>query len=130
MKVISSFKKIEHTESLDHQIEEKSKKFKKFFEGNFEVQWTCYVNNHKQQCADVKIIGPQFEYHASAQSESLYKAFDLVVSKIERQIFKKKEKWKARISKKHSQSMKDHFIGASEWDEEFWQEQEYNELAS
>lgn len=121
MKIVSSFKKIEHTESLDQKIQEKSQKFQKFFEGNFEVQWTCYLNHHKDQCADVKIIGSQFEYHASAHSDSLYKSFDLVVSKMERQIHKKKEKWKARISKKHNHSLKDQIKAESEWDEEYWE---------
>jgi putative sigma-54 modulation protein len=130
MKIISSFKKIEHTEALDQKLHEKSQKFEKYFEGNFEVQWTCYVNNHKQQCADVKIIGPQFEYHASAQTESLYKSFDHVVSKMERQIFKKKEKWKSKISKKHNHSIKDQFVSESEWDEQYWQDHHSEDIAS
>ena len=121
MKIVSSFKKIDHTESLDHKIKEKSQKFKKFFEGNFEVHWTCYINSNKQHCSEIKIIGPQFEYHASAKADNLYKTFDLVVSKMERQISKKKDKWKARISKKHNSSIKDHFVKESEWDESYWE---------
>jgi putative sigma-54 modulation protein len=130
MKIVSSFKKIEHTPALDAKISEKSKKFEKYFEGNFEVQWTCYINSYKKQCADVKIIGPQFEYHASAQAESLYKSFDLVVSKMERQIHKKKEKWKAKISKKHNHSLKDHQVAESQWDEEFWEGKPPGDIAS
>lgn len=40
MKIVSSFKHLEHTPSLDEKIERKSQKLKKYFEGNFEVFWT------------------------------------------------------------------------------------------
>ncbi|MCT4642753.1 MAG: ribosome-associated translation inhibitor RaiA [Bacteriovoracaceae bacterium] len=122
MKIVSSFKHLEHTESLDLKIHEKSQKLKKFFEGNFEVQWTCHIDDSKRQFAELKIIGPQFEYHASAHSESMYKSLDQVISKIERQIYKKKDKWKNHISKKHNKTFKDQQVAQSTWDEQFWED--------
>ncbi len=130
MKIISSFKHLEHTPSLDEKIEAKSQKLKKFFEGNFEVHWTCYVREDSQHCADIKILGPSFEYHAGAHSESLYKSLDLVLTKVEKQIHKKKTKWKNHISHKHKDSVKDQQLAQAQWDEEFWDGKSSEEIAS
>lgn len=124
MKIVSSFKHLEHTPALDHKIQQKSQKLKKYFDGNFEVQWTCYVRDDGAQCAEIKLLGPSFEYHANAFADNLYKSLDKVVSKIERQVQKKKEKLRSRINHKHSPTFKDHQVAESEWDEEFWQEKE------
>ena len=130
MKIISTFKHLEHTPALDEKIEMKSQKLQKFFEGNFEVHWTCYVREDNQHCADIKVIGPAFEYHAGAYSESLYKTLDLAINKIEKQIHKKKSKWKNHISNKHKAGVKDQQLAQSEWDEKFWQEKSIDEIAS
>ncbi len=129
MKIVSSFKHLEHTPALDEKIEAKSQKLKKFFEGNFEVHWTCFVRDGKQW-ADVKVIGPQFEYHASAHADSLYKTLDLVIAKVEKQIHKKKSKWKNHISQKHKHPVKEQQLAQSEWDEKFWEDKQIEEIAS
>ena len=122
MKIISNFKQLEHTPSLDEKIQLKSQKLKKYFEGNFEVHWTCYVRDDGAQCAEIKLLGPSFEYHATAHSEKLYKTLDIAINKIEKQIHKKKDKWKQHISHKHSPSFKDQQTAQSEWDEQYWDE--------
>lgn len=124
MKIISSFKHLEHTAALDEKIQEKSQKLKKFFDGNFEVHWTCYVRDDGAHCADIKLLGPNFEYHGSAQSETLYKSLDLAVNKVEKQVFKKKDKWKKRISHKHKQTFKDKLVAQGEADEQYWEDKE------
>src|SRR5690554_7220556 len=108
MKIVSSFKHMEHTPSLDEKIEKKSQKLKKFFDGNFEVHWTCSVGERGRQQAEVKIVGPSFEYHASASAEKLYKALDMVIQKIQRQVSGKKEKWRNHISRKHKTRSEEH----------------------
>jgi putative sigma-54 modulation protein len=130
MKIVSSFKHLEHTEALDQQIEAKSLKLKKFFEGNFEVHWTCFIKEDGSHCAEIKLLGPQFEYHASAHAENLYKSFDLVIAKIEKQIHKKKTKWKGHISQKHKQHPKEQQIAQSEWDEKFREGKDIEDVAS
>ena len=130
MKIVSSFKHLEHTPALDQKIEAKSPKLKKFFEGNFEVHWTCYVRDDGAHCAEVKLLGPSFEYHATAHSDSLYKTLDLAVNKIEKQVSKKKDKWKSRISHKHAPSVKDQQIAQGEWDEQFWEDKKLKQEAS
>lgn len=130
MKIVSSFKHLEHTPALDEKIETKSKKLKKFFEGNIEVHWTCYVRDDGAHCADIKLLGPSFEYHAAAHSEKLYKSLDLAVNKIEKQVSKKKDKWKSHISHKHQPSLKDQQVAEGEWSEEFWEDKKEENLAS
>ena len=120
MKIISSFKHLEHTPALDAKIELKSQKLKKFFDGNFDVHWTCYVRDDGAHCADIKLLGPSFEYHAGAHSDTLYKSLDIAVNKIEKQVSKKKDKWKSRISHKHKPSAKEQFIAEVEKDEAYW----------
>lgn len=130
MKIVSSFKNLEHTDSLDQKIHEKSQKLQKYFEGNFEVQWTCFVREDGAHCADVKLIGPSFEYHASGHADSLYKTFDLVFSKLVRQVQKKKEKWKGHINQKHSPSVKEVLLQEQKKDEEYWENYFEDDLAS
>lgn len=130
MKIVSSFKRLEHTPSLDAKIEEKSQKLKKFFEGNFEVQWTCSIGDRGKQVAEVKVVGPSFEYHAAAESDKLYKSLDLVIQKVQRQVNKKKDKWKNHISRKHKTSVKDRQLAQAERDENYWQDKAEEDLAS
>lgn len=124
MKIVSSFKHLEHTPALDEKIEAKSQKLKKFFDGNFEVHWTCYVRDDGAHCADIKLLGPSFEYHAAAHSETLYKSLDQAVNKIEKQVSKKKDKWKKNISHKHRETVKDKQILQSEADEQYWEDKD------
>jgi putative sigma-54 modulation protein len=130
MKIVSSFKQLEHTPALDEKIKSKSQKLKKFFDGNVEVHWTCYVRDDGAHCADIKLLGPNFEYHAGAHSEKLYKSLDLAINKIEKQVSKKKDKWKNHISHKHSPSLKDQQVAEDEWSEQFWADKNEENLAS
>lgn len=90
MKLKISFKHLEHTPALDERIHEKSEKFEKYFQGNTSVHWFCWVENNKHY-AEIKVHGPKFDFVAKAASDNLYKAFDLVVDKMERQIEKQKD---------------------------------------
>ena len=130
MKIVSSFKHLEHTPALDEKIQLKSKKLSKYFEGNFEVQWTCYVREDGAHCSDIKILGPSFEYHAGAHADSLYKTFDIAINKIEKQVFKKKDKWKRHINHKHKPSVKDQQVAQAQWDEQYWEDKDSDDIAS
>jgi putative sigma-54 modulation protein len=90
---------MDHTESLDHTIQKKTEKLAKYLDGRTHVKWSCSVTNGKHY-AEVNISGPHFDYHASGNSDSLYKTIDKVIGKIEKQLVKKKEKMKERRSKK------------------------------
>lgn len=121
MKVTISFKHLEHTPSLDEKIHSKSEKFKKYFDGNFEVQWTCYTQG-QDQWAEIKLIGPSFTYHAKGKADSLYKTLDIVSNKLEKQLQKKKGKWKEHIHHKHDDPIKSIPINDMIKDEDDYQE--------
>ncbi len=98
MKVTISFKHLDHTPALDERIHQKSQKLAKYFNGNTKIEWTCFVKEGNHH-AEVSLKGPHFRYHASAHTDSMYKSFDQVVGKIEKQLSKKKGKWKNQIHK-------------------------------
>lgn len=102
MKVTISFKNIEHTDSLDNRIQEKSEKLTKYFQGNTNVKWICSAKDGVH-ISELNLSGPHFEYHAKAQSDNLYKTLDMAVSKIEKQIIRKKEKLKNKMHRKRSE---------------------------
>lgn len=85
MNVNITFRHMEHTPALDEMIREKSQKFTKWFGPQSNVQWTCWTEgiNH---CSEVSIHSGQQEYFAKAQSDDLYKTFDMVVHKIQNQL--------------------------------------------
>ena len=99
MNVKIAFKNLEHTEALDSKINDKSQKFKKFFDGQFEVAWVCSLEKGRHMC-DIKIVGKQADYHASAESDSLYKTLDQAVNKMEKQLGRQKEIVKQSKAKK------------------------------
>jgi putative sigma-54 modulation protein len=98
MKLKISFKHLDHTPALDERIKEKSEKFEKFCEGNVQAHWVCWVHEN-EHWAEVKIHGPKFDFFAKACSDNMYKALDLVVDKMERQLEKKKDMRKNKIHK-------------------------------
>jgi putative sigma-54 modulation protein len=90
MKLKISFKHLEHTPALDERIREKSEKFEKYFQGNTNVQWFCWVHNN-EHWAEIKVHGPKFDFFAKACADNMYKSLDLVVEKMERQFEKQKD---------------------------------------
>jgi putative sigma-54 modulation protein len=99
MKVTISFQHLDHTPSLDDRIKEKTSKLKKYMEGKTHAKWNCYVQDHVHY-AEVDLVGPRCEFHATAHSDSLYKSIDLVLHKLEKQIQKKEGKLKNKIHRK------------------------------
>lgn len=98
MKTTITFLHLDHTEALDQRIEEKSEKLQKYLGGRTHIKWNCFVKGN-QHCAEAILIGPHFEYSAKGSSDNLYKSIDQVISKIEKQLVKKKEKMRGRSSR-------------------------------
>jgi putative sigma-54 modulation protein len=99
MKITITFKHLEHTPALDEKIEKKSKKLEKFFDGNFNVDWVCWCDDKAQHWAELKVHGHAFDFHAKADADSLYKALDLVIEKVEKQMLKQKSKLRNKLHK-------------------------------
>lgn len=90
-----------HSSALDERIHEKSETFEKYFQGYTNLNWFCYTQNG-QHWAELKLHGPKFDFFAKACADNMYKALDLVVEKMERQIEKQKT---AKGSKIHSHAL-------------------------
>ncbi len=105
MKLKISFKHLEHTPALDQRIHEKSEKFEKYFQGNTNVQWFCWVHND-EHWAEIKVHGPKFNFFAKACADNMYKSLDLVVEKMERQIEKQKDQKRNKLHSHAYQSPK------------------------
>lgn len=96
MKLTIEFLHLEHTESLDQRIKEKSEKINKYFDGNSHLKWNCYVKDG-QHHAELHINCSHNNFHAKAHSDNLYKSLDIVVDRLEKQISKKKSKVKNKL---------------------------------
>lgn len=105
MKLKISFKHLDHSQALDERIREKSEKLEKYFEGNIQVQWICWVNE-SEHWAEIKVHGPKFDFFAKGCADNMYKSLDIVIDKIERQVEKKKELRKNRMHGSPHESMK------------------------
>ena len=108
MDVKITFTNLEHTPSLDDRIRKKSKKLEKYLEGNGDevttLKWTCNVKPN-QHDVDLVLHGPKFTFSASASAQDLYQTLDMALDKLERQLQKKKAKWKDHIHHKHEEPL-------------------------
>jgi putative sigma-54 modulation protein len=100
MRVSISYKHLKHSPALDQRIKNKCHRLEKYFDGKIDLKWVCSRHEGIGQ-ADLILHGPRFHYRASATDRNLYRAFDYVLDKIERQIEKKKDRVKDHIHHKH-----------------------------
>lgn len=99
MKLNVNFNHLESTPSINAKIEQKSEKLKKYFEGNFEVNWTCSADKSGHH-SHVTVAGDRFVINADSVQDDLYKTFDDVIQKLERQLEKRKSQVKDHIHRK------------------------------
>lgn len=102
MKLTISFQNMKHTPSLDERIEEKTNKLERYLEGHYHAKWTCYVKDNHHH-AEVELTGPRDNFHASGKADNMYKTFDVVINKLEKQIHKKHDKVKNKIHRKRDE---------------------------
>ena len=95
-----NFHQIESTPSIKEKIEQKCEKLKKYFDGHFDVKWTCSTGKEGHH-SHVIVACDGFTINADSVKDDLYKTFDDAISKIEKQLAKKKEKLKDKIHHKH-----------------------------
>lgn len=107
MKIKTILKGIKHSDHLEEKIQKKFGKLKKYFVGG-KTNTECVGSQKDSQFLfEVSIKGPTFHYHAQAQGASLRKSIDQCFKKIEKQLSKKKEKWKDHIHHKHENTQKE-----------------------
>ena len=95
-----NFHQIESTPSIKERIEQKCKKLEKYFDGNYEVNWTCSTSKEGHH-SHVILIANGWTINADSTRDDLYKTFDDALGKVEKQILKKKSQSKDKIHHKH-----------------------------
>ena len=94
------FHQIDSTEAIKNKITEKCEKLGKFFEGHFDVNWTCSTGKEGHHSHAI-VAGKGFTINAESTRDDLYKTFDDVITKIEKQLSKRKSQMKDKIHHKH-----------------------------
>ena len=124
-----SFKHLDHTPALDQRIKEKSEKLQKYFEGNLNVNWTCWVHGD-EHWAEIKLHGPKFDFFAKASADNMYKALDYTIEKMEKHVDRQKGMRRAKIHAGAVGSPKHREIEQLVRDEEEYQESLFNEKSA
>jgi len=96
VELVVSYKHVEGTPAIEEKVRQKALKLKKFFDGKLQVSWICCVEKDVHS-SEVTVKGDHFSYHATSSHESLYKTFDDVLHKLEKQLVRKKEMTKDKI---------------------------------
>ncbi len=100
MKIDITYRHVESTPAIESKIHEKATHLEKYFDGDIDVKWVCDVDRHQQKSEVTVHYGKQ-HYFASSEDMNLYKTFDQVVSKIEKQIRKNSK----NLHSKHTESL-------------------------
>ena len=100
MNITMNFHQLEATPSIKEVVEKKSEKLKKFFEGDFDLKWTFSAGKEGHH-THALLASDGFTLNADSTKDDLYKTFDDVVSKLEKQLLKKKNMAKDHIHHKH-----------------------------
>ena len=96
MNVTMNFHQIESTPAIKEMVEKKSAKLKKFFNSGFDLKWTLSVEKGGHHSHAI-LAADGFTLNADSVKDDLYKTFDDVVSKLEKQLVKKKSQAKDHI---------------------------------
>ncbi len=94
VKVSVTFRHTQPTDALKNYALEKIRRFGKYFPWPLEAHVVLAVESKECQIAEVELHTPGTIIHGKEQTLDLYSAIDLVMDKIERQIKKRKEKFK------------------------------------
>jgi ribosomal subunit interface protein len=82
-------KNFKPTDSIKEKIKKKAEYLIKFKHGNVRVNWVCSVDNQVHK-SEVSVDTDHGHFHASAEDDNLYKTFDEVIPKLEKQLSRKR----------------------------------------
>lgn len=100
MRIQIAYHGLESTPAIDTVIRDKSKKLDKFFDGQFDLNWTCSTDNEGHH-SHAQVFANGFNINAYDTSDDLYKTVDKVLSKIDRQLRKRKSIAKDHIHRRN-----------------------------
>ena len=98
MELKISYGHIESSQHIETTVKNKIEKLKKYFQGKMNVDWICSLDG-TIHTSDVTITGDHFTYHAKSENDNLYKTFDDILPKLEKQLKKRKEQTRSIIHK-------------------------------
>jgi putative sigma-54 modulation protein len=98
------FHQLESTDAIKQKIDTKAKKLKKYFHSDFDVKWVCSVEKNAHH-SHVTVSGHGLQVDATATDDSLYKTFDEVIAKLEKQLDKNNKQVQDKIHRKTAQNM-------------------------
>lgn len=101
MNITMNFHQMEPTPAIKEVVTKKSEKLKKFFDGAFDLKWTMSAGK-KGHHSHALLAGDGITLNADSVEDDLYKTFDEVVSKLEKQLAKKKSISSNHIHHKNS----------------------------
>ncbi len=96
MNVQIIFKDAKRSPATDEKVMEKVNKLSKYFMKWPHVKWNCSKEGNGY-VVDVYIHDQQHHFHASVQHENMYKCFDDVTSKLEKQLNRYHAKMKSKM---------------------------------
>tara|TARA_B100001971_G_scaffold215193_1_gene260005 strand:- start:95713 stop:96111 length:399 start_codon:yes stop_codon:yes gene_type:complete len=99
MRLEINFHQLESTPAIKEMVEHKSQKLTKFFEGSFDLKWTLSTGKEGHH-SHALLASKGFTLNADSTKDDLYKTFDDVVSKLEKQLAKKKNMAKDHIHRR------------------------------
>ena len=91
MQIIITGQNIDITDSLRSHVEEKLSKINNHFDHVTTTNVVLSVEKNRHS-AESNIQAKGTSFHASAQSDDMYTAIDILLSKLDRQVLKHKEK--------------------------------------
>ena len=95
-----NFGQMSSTEAIKEKIHQKANKLTKYFDGKFNIVWTVSVDKAGHH-SHVTLKYDKILINADSTKDDLYKTFDDVISKIERQLLKYKTQMMNKIHHKH-----------------------------
>jgi len=93
MQIMVTFRRVEPTEGLRQYAEEKMRRLHKFLRRPIDAHMILSVLKHRH-IAEVQVSGNHLNITAAEETDDLYSAIDLAMSKLERQIKKRLAKAK------------------------------------
>ena len=85
-----AFKHTDPSDSLKAYAEEKSSRFKKYFQGKVHMTWT-FDKEHGEFIAHCHLVGNSMDYFGESRANDAYATVDLAIAKLEKQLRKHKE---------------------------------------
>jgi putative sigma-54 modulation protein len=112
MNLTITFKQGISDDRLREHIEERSKTFQRYFQGNLSLTWTLSAEKQTRG-AHCHLVGQRMDYFGEAEGETFLVAVHQVLDKLEKQVRKHKERVKNHL---HQGTLAP--VGAEELEEE------------